>query len=140
MKTRNLLTNIAVLSALLVASCSKAPNQAADSSQITSSQTTNRVTSSTKPSEEEGVIPAGSVKLMGVELSQVLRLYGNYAKVQIDTSQLGTPIPPLFIHFEITNAVTHSEMVQLLDKMLYDQAGIVATHPDKTHVVFKHRP
>ena len=140
MKTRNLITIIVVLAALLVASCSKAPNQAADSSQITLSQTTNSTTSSTKPSDKEEVIPAGSVKLKGVELSQVLSLYAALAKAQIDTSQLGTPPPPLFVHFEITNAVTRSEMIQLLDTMLYDQAGIVATHPDKTHVVFKHRP
>jgi hypothetical protein len=139
MKTRNLITNIVVLSALLAAGCSKAPSQAADSSQIPRSQTPNSTTSASKPSEKEAVMLAGSVKLMGVELSQFFRLYASYAKAQVDTSQLGTPVPPLFIHFENTNAVTRAELVQLLDRVLYDQAGIVATHPDKTHVVFKHR-
>lgn len=139
MKTRNLTTNIVILSALLAAGCSKAPSQAADSSQITVTQTTNSTTSSSKPPEKEEVIPAGSVKLMGIDLSQFLDIYAAYAKAQIDTSQLGTPLPPVLIHFENTNAVTRSEMVQLFDRVLYDQAGIVAAHPDETHVVFKHR-
>jgi hypothetical protein len=139
MKTRNLTTGIVVLSALLVAGCSKAPSQTADSSQITASQTTNSTASSAEPLEKDEVIPASSVKLMGIDLSQFLDIYAAYAKAQIDTSQLGTPLPGVLIHFENTNAVTRSEMVQLFDRVLYDQAGIIAKHADKTHVVLRHR-
>ena len=139
MKRRNLTTSIVLLSVLLVAGCSKAPSQTADSSQMSPSQTTNSTPGSAEPKEKDEVIPAGSVKLVGVELSQFLPIYAAYAKAQIDTSQLGTPLPSILVRFTNTNAVTRSEMVQLFDRVLYDQAGIVATHPDKTHVVFKHR-
>jgi hypothetical protein len=139
MNIRILTTNVVVLPLLLVAGCSKGPSQAVDSSQSTASQTTNSTTSSSEPPEKEEVIPAGSVRLTGVQLQQFLDIYAAFAKAQIDTSQLGKQLPPILIHFENTNSVTRSEMVQLFDRVLYDQAGIVVTHPDKTQVVFKHR-
>jgi hypothetical protein len=113
MKTQSLSTNILVLTALLAAGCSKASSQAADSSQISRSQANNSTTSSSKPPEEEEVIPAGSVKLAGVDLPRFLGVYSHCAKAQIDTSLLGTRPPAVLIHFENTNAVTLSEMVQL---------------------------
>jgi len=65
-------------------------------------------------------------------------LYADIADAQLDTSQLGT-LRPTIIRFTNTNAVTRSEAVRLLDKVLYDQAGIVATHSDSKHVQFKYR-
>jgi hypothetical protein len=139
MTIRNLTANIVALSALLAAGCSKAPSQAANSSQMAISQTTTSTASSAKPPEKDEIIPAGSVNLMGIDLSQFLGIYAALAKTQVDTSQLGVPMPPVLIHFKNTNAVTRSEMVQLFDSVLYDQAGIVAVHPDKNHVVLQHR-
>ena len=139
MKTPNLSRNIAALSVLLVAGCAKAPSQATDSSPGTATQIGASPASSSGPPGKDLVIPAGNVRLMGIDLSQFLDLYAACAQAQVDTSQLGTPLPPVSIHFETTNAVPRSEMLQLFDKVLYDQAGIVATHPDKTHVVLKPR-
>ena len=62
----------------------------------------------------------------------------NPLPAQLDTSQLGK-LPPVIIRFKNTNDITQSEAVRLLDKVLYDQAGIVGTHSDARHVVFKYR-
>lgn len=139
MKALSLSINIVPLSVLLVAGCSKAPSQAPDSSPNTVSQTTTNAASSAGQARKDEVIAAGSVKFMGIDLPQFLRTYAVFANAQVDTSQLGGPLPPVMIHFENTNAVTRSEMVELFDKVLYEQAGILATHPDKNHVVLKHR-
>lgn len=94
---------------------------------------------SAQPPQKEMRVPAGSIQLDGINLSQFLEVYAAYANVKVDTSQLGTPLPIILFHFTNTNPVTRSEIIQLLDKTLYDQAGIVAAHSDKTNVVLKYR-
>lgn len=89
--------------------------------------------------QKEMRVPAGSIQLEGINLSQFLEVYSAYANAQADTSQLGTKLPIILFHFTNTNPVTRSEIIQLLDKTLYDQAGIVATHPNKTNVILKYR-
>lgn len=137
MKTQYLATTIVVLSAVFVAGCSKAPSQPAESSSISVSATTNRTASLAKP--HDAIVPAGSINFINVDLSQFLQFYSAFTGAQLDTSQLGSRLPSILIHFTNTNAVTRTEAIRLLDRALYDEAGIVATHPDKTHVVFKHR-
>ncbi len=122
---------------LFLAGCSKAPSQPTESSPSSVSATTNSTASLAKP--QDAIIPTGKINLINVDLSQFLQIYSALAGAQLDTSQLGSPLPSILIHFTNTNAVTRSEAIILFDKALYDQAGIVATHTDKTHVVFNHR-
>jgi hypothetical protein len=89
------------------------------------------------PSQLPDIIPAGSINMI-LELPQFLQFYASFTEAVPDTSQLGK-LPPAIIRFKNTNHVTRSEALQLLDKVLYDQAGIVVTHPDTKHVVFKLR-
>ena len=84
------------------------------------------------------IIPAGGIKFFSIELSQLLPFYAEYAGAQLDTSELGK-LQPLQISFENKKDVTRSEIVQLLDKALYDQIGIVVSHPDSKHAVFRFR-
>lgn len=86
----------------------------------------------------DAIIPAGSINIIGMKVSQLMPLYADLADAQLDTSQLGE-LPPINIRFKNTNDVTRSEALQLLDKVLYDQAGIVVTHPDTKHVLFRYR-
>lgn len=81
---------------------------------------------------------AGSINIIGLEVSQFLPLYAAIAASRLDTNQLGN-LHPIIIAFTNTNDVTRAEAVQLMDKVLYDQAGIVVTHPDSTQAVFKWR-
>ena len=137
MKTQHVTTTIVVLSISLAAGCSKSPSQTTESSAISASAASNSAGSSAK--SQDAIVPAGSINFINVDLSQFLQFYSAFARAQLDTSQLGSPLPSILIHFTNTNAVTRTEAIRLLDRALYDQAGIVVTHPDKTHAVFKHR-
>ncbi len=82
-------------------------------------------------------VPAGSIKFINLELSQILPIYAALTDAQLDISRLGKP-PTVLISFENKEAMTKAEVVRLLDKEFYSH-GIVATHPDKKHVVFSYR-
>ena len=125
-----------VMVAVFAASCSKSPSKPTESSPAVVSADTNAAMGSAKLPDP--IVPAGSINIIGIELSQFMPLYAALADAQLDTSQLGK-LPPIIIRFRNTNDVTRSEAVRLLDKVLYDQAGIVATHPDTKHVQFKYR-
>ena len=131
-------STIVVLSILLAAGCSQAPRQTNESTNIPATTTNSRTASLTQPADP--IMPAGSINIIGLELAEALKIYAALAGAQLDTSSLGTTLPPVVIQFTNTNAVTRSEAVRLFDRALYEQAGLVATHPDKTHVVFEHRP
>ena len=139
MNTRNLPSPFVILLVLLVAGCGKSPTSVSDSSQTALSQTATNSATSTPPPKNEAIIPAGTVNISGIELSQFLNIYKAVARVEIVTNRPAFALPPVLIQFENTNAVTRSELVRLMDQVLYDQARIVATHPDETHVVLKRR-
>ena len=84
------------------------------------------------------IIPAGKIYIIGMALRQFIPIYAEIADAQLDVSQFGT-LPLVIVRFSNTNDVTRSEAVRLLDKMLYNQAGIVAVHADAKHVQFKYR-
>jgi hypothetical protein len=125
-----------VMAAVFAASCAKSPDKPTESIATIVSGNANAAPASHKPSEP--VMSAGSINIIGIELSQFLPFYAALADAQLDTSELGT-LPPIIIRFTNTNAVTRAEAVRLLDAVLYDQAGIVATHPDAKHVILKYR-
>ena len=125
-----------ILAAALVVSCSRAPSSSTESS---GSPTIAETNSASKSSQSpEVIIPAGNVNLNGVDLSQFLYLYAQLSNAKLDTSQLGK-LPHTKIYFSNTNDVTSSEALLLFDKVLYDQAGIVATHVDTSRIVLKLR-
>jgi len=137
MRTEPFITASALLLvAVFAASCSKSPSSPAESSPIVSSPDTNTTTRTTAPPND--IIPAGTINLIAVDLPQFLALYADIASAQLDTSQLGK-LPPVIIRFKNANDVTRSEAVRLLDKVLYDQAGIIVTHPDAKHALFEYR-
>ena len=128
--------NAMVMVVVFVASCSKGPSKPKESSPANVNGDANAAMGSARLPDP--IIPAGSINIIGIELSQFMPLYAVIADAQLDTRQLGK-LPPIIIRFRNTNDVTRSEAVRLLDKVLYDQAGIVATHPDTKHVLFKYR-
>jgi hypothetical protein len=135
MKTQLLTTGVVILSVLFVAGCSQAPSQPTKTSTVGVSATTNSTASLTKPHDH--IVPAGSINIVGLELSQFMPLYASLSDADLDTSQLGK-LPPIIIRFKNTNDVTRSEAIRLLDQVLYQQAGIIASHPDAKHVHFKY--
>ena len=96
---------------------------------------TNNAAGSARSSETR--IPAGQIKFINAELSQVLVIYTELAHAEVDTKQLGNAISPP-MSFENKDAITRSEAVKLLDKLFYDN-GILATHVDDKHIVLKYR-
>ena len=88
--------------------------------------------------KSETVIPAGSLNFAGIEVAHFLQFYAAISNAQLDTNQLGE-VRARHIAFTNINEVTRSEAIRLFDKALYDQTGIVATHPDAEHVVFRFR-
>ena len=93
---------------------------------------------SDQPPKKEMLIQAGTINFVNVNLSEFLRVYGEFVNAQVDTSRLGT-LPPVLVQCNNTNAMTRTQLVQFLEQTLYDQAGIVATHPDATRVVLARR-
>jgi RNA polymerase sigma factor (sigma-70 family) len=93
---------------------------------------------SDQPPKKEMLMQAGSINFVNVNLSEFLRVYAEFANAQVDTSRLGT-LPPVLVQCNNTNAMTRTQLVQFLEQTLYDQAGIVATHPDATRVVLARR-
>jgi hypothetical protein len=131
-----IMVNATLLVSVFAAGCSKNPSKPPKFSATFSGANTNAVLGPATPSES--VIPAGTINIIGIELSRFLPLYSDIADSQIDVGQLGK-LPHVIIRFTNTNDVSRSEAVQLLDKVLYDQAGIIATHSDAKHVQFKYR-
>ncbi|MBP9901257.1 MAG: hypothetical protein KBH45_07350, partial [Verrucomicrobia bacterium] len=84
------------------------------------------------------VIQTDSLNFTGIELPHFLEFYAAISKAQLDTNQLGE-VRGRYIAFRNTNEVTRSELIRLFDQALSDQVGIVATHLDAEHVVFKFR-
>ena len=88
--------------------------------------------------KSETILPAGTFNFAGIEVSDFLRFYAAISQAQLDTNRLGE-LRGRYIAFTNTNEVTRPEAIRLFDKALYDQAGIVATHPDAEHVVLRFR-
>jgi RNA polymerase sigma factor (sigma-70 family) len=108
------------------------------SSRVSASGSAANQAESDQPSKKEMLMQAGSINFVNVNLSQFLRVYADFVNAQVDTSQLGT-LPPVLVQCNNTNPMTRTQLVQLLEQTLYDQAGIVATHPDATRVVLARR-
>ena len=111
-------------------------NRSAQEANRISSAATNNSTGSPRPADE--IIPAGRIKFINAELSQVLEFYAALSEAQLDSTQLGK-LQPLLISFENKKDVTRSEALLLFDTAFHDQAGIVVTHPDRKHAVFRFR-
>jgi len=131
-----IIVNATLVVGVFAVGCSKNPSKPPEFSAAFSGENTNAALGAAPPPDP--VIPAGTINIIGIELSQFLPLYAEIADSQIDAGQLGK-LPPVLIRFRNTNDVSRSEAVQLLDKVLYDQAGIIATHSDAKHVQFKYR-
>jgi hypothetical protein len=93
-------------------------------------------TNATKVVQSE--FPAGRIKFINTELPQVLGLYADLSGAQLDTNQIARAFPVL-ISFENKKDMTRAEAIKLFDKAFHDQAGLVVTHPDAKHVVFRMR-
>jgi hypothetical protein len=122
--------------AVFAASCAKGPGKRTEPVAATASANANVASESAKTSYP--VLPAGNMNIIGIELEQFLPFYAALADAQLDTSALGK-LPPIIIRFTNTNAVTRVEAVQLLDQVLYDQAGIVVSRTDAKRVILKYR-
>jgi hypothetical protein len=121
---------VGALVVLTLTGCSERTNQSAGSS--SNSAPTNPKANQSETRAEE-VLPAGAIVFPGSELVQVMPIYAYLSETVIDTNQLAE-LPPAIIRFRLTNAVTRSEAIRLLDKALFEQAGIVVTHPDARHI------
>jgi hypothetical protein len=102
---------------------------------IAANAETNHVTGSVQ--RTDSVIPAGAIKFINLDLTQILPIYASLTDAQLDTNRL-VKLPPVLMSFENKKAMTRLEAVQLLDKVFYDH-GIAATHVDKKHIVFTYR-
>ena len=138
MKTPKIPENVVLLSALLGSIGFNAPGQTTNSPRTPATGIVTNAATPSQPQKKEMLIPAGSVNFVNVNVSQFLQIYGAYTGAQVDTNRLGARLFVL-IHFTNTNAVTRSELIRLFDQVLYEQAGIEATHPDKTHVILELR-
>ena len=130
---------------LLVGGCSKdAANPAVPSSSNQQTESPHGAVSAktnTAPVSAQNadpVIQTDSLNFTGIELPHFLEFYAAISKAQLDTNQLGE-VRGRYIAFRNTNEVTRSELIRLFDQALSDQVGIVATHLDAEHVVFKFR-
>lgn len=138
MKTQPPTKLVVVLSALAVVGFSRStPAQATNSPQLPASQTTNTVSSTAKPPKKEPLMPAGCINVVNINLPQFLEMYGDLASAQVDASRLGASSSRVLFHFTNTNAVSRPQLVELLDQVLLDQAGIIAIHLDNTHIIFE---
>jgi hypothetical protein len=137
MKIQYFTKGMAVLLIVLSTGCFNARSQPVEHSVASASAATNSGPASTN--KQEIVAPPGGIKLVNDPLPQFLDLYSSLTGAKVDTSQLGTTLPPVFISFTNEDALTRPELARHLDKALFDQAGIVAEHQDPTHVVLRHR-
>jgi hypothetical protein len=121
MKTHTTPKSIALLTALLLA----VPFMAVGA----------EATNTTEEAQSE--FPAGSIKLV-LQLPKVLELYAEITGAQLDTNQIARAFP-VVISVENKKDITRAEAIKLFDKAFHDQAGLVVTHPDAKHVVFRMR-
>ena len=86
----------------------------------------------------EDVLPAGSVKFMGLPVVQALRIYADLSRTEMEVAP-GVKELPVLITFENKTAMKRAELVQEFDAALLAQAGIVVKHPDNKHAVIRLR-
>lgn len=100
-------------------------------------------TNATKAVPPAELVRAGHIDFCNAPLSQALDIYKHMSAhrgVKVDSSQISKlPLKAILFSLKNTNDVTFPEALQLFEKAFYKQAGIVATHPDKQHVVLKLR-
>jgi len=91
-----------------------------------------------KPPGDAGVVPPGAIHFVNIELKEFLPLYKDITGAEVDTSPMGK-LPPIVVRFTNTNAITKPEAIELLNRMLYEQAGIIATNTGPNRIQFRPR-
>lgn len=96
-------------------------------------QKNNNTTTSVQPAD---TIRAGQINYINIPLQEVLPVYHALTHAELDTSQIRNLLS-VAITYENNQDLTRSEAIQELDKVLVQQAGIVATHPNENQIIFK---
>ena len=81
-------------------------------------------------------VPAGSINLSGVGLSQALTIYAALADVQLLTEPQVQTLA-VSVTFSNSQDLTKAETLRLFEESLHKQAGLVFEHQDARHIAVR---
>jgi hypothetical protein len=93
-------------------------------------------TTTKPPGAQEQQIPAGAIKFINTEVSQVLAIYQAMSGASLDVDDRIREMH-LLIRYENTEPLTRADALHQLEEALHTQAGLVVTQGDSNRVTVR---